>query len=236
MKLRAIELKMENFKKKFFILHLSCSLIIVFTISLICQYIWFPQPFLILDGTWVAISIIAFVDIILGPLLTLLFITNSKTKMARNVDISIIILLQISALSYGLIQIEKERVIAIVHFNGAFHSVAKKELSKSDLHLLESGSLPQYNGIYYAASVDSGKIMQKHPIYTPKGYQPLSKENLVVNKFLFKNLPLDLQLKYNDTNIFKVLVGKQRAANIVITNDLKIIDIKLIPKQGNIRV
>lgn len=66
---------MDKLKLLFFKWHLFLSFSVVFLIIFICQFVWFPSPFLMLDGTWIAILILASIDIILGSLLTLLLIS-----------------------------------------------------------------------------------------------------------------------------------------------------------------
>lgn len=219
----------NRFKLKFFLYHLIASFSLIAFIAFLCQLYWFPAPFLMLDGTWVAILIIAGVDITLGPLLTLLLVSSQKTKRELTSDMLIIITIQVAALVYGLLQIEKERVIAIVHFQGAFHSVAKKELTNDEKKLLSV--LPQYNGIYYGM-VPTVNILPKNSkpfLYSPQYYQHLSHSEVIKNVFPYKNLPNTLQGEYHQEYIFKVLVGKKRAANIVIDNSMNIQAIELIP-------
>ncbi|NQY50962.1 MAG: hypothetical protein HRT50_18065, partial [Colwellia sp.] len=144
---------MDSLKRKFFSWHITTSLIVVAFIALYCQFIWFPAPFLQVDGTWFALLIIAAVDITLGPLLTLLLVSSKKSARDLVVDMSVIVVIQISALGYGLSQIEQERTWAIVHLDGVFNLVAKKEIAK--LQLIAKQELPQYQGIYYAMVVNS---------------------------------------------------------------------------------
>ncbi|XQW84405.1 hypothetical protein ACOYR1_14870 [Thalassotalea piscium] len=223
---------MSPIKIKYFKSHLIISLLIVLTISIICQFLWFPSPFLFIDGTWIALLILATVDIILGPSLTFLLINSVKSKKAILVDIFVITILQLSALTYGLLQIEKERVVALVHSNGAFSLVPKKELNNNDYAYLHK--LPQYQGIYYAMVLDSDLVEHskgntKPLLYSPASYKKLNKNITSHTQYPYEKLPIDIQKMYSSDYIFKVLAGKKENAILVFTNNMVLIDIILLP-------
>jgi len=84
---------MDPLKKRFFQYHFIASLIIITLTSAICQFFWFPQPFLQLDGTWIALLMLASIDIIIGPLLTLFLVNSKKSRRELSLDMAIIILI-----------------------------------------------------------------------------------------------------------------------------------------------
>ncbi len=224
---------MDSLKLKFFLLHLTTSLVVVIGITLTCQFLWFPTPFLQIDGTWIALLTLAGVDITLGPILTLLLVSSKKSKHELLTDMLIIITIQISALGYGLMKIEQEQVWAIVHLDGAFNIVAKKEIS--GLQLTAQLQRSQYNGIYYAMLLNSDITehikTSSHPfLFSPDKYHQLAKEQLIITSFSYNNLPLYIKEKYDQKFIFKVLVGKKRNAIVVLTNNMQVIDILLLPE------
>lgn len=223
---------MPSIKRKYFLFHLTLSVLIVLAISLICQYLWFPSPFIFIDGTWVALLILAAVDITLGPLLTLLLIHQRKSKKEIFVDLFVIGILQISALIYGLVQIEKEQVLAIVHSDGAFNLVPKKELNANELSFLEK--LPQFRGIYYGMVLNSdllqhSKTSSKPLIYSPDMFQSVTKNEILISVFPYQKLPALIKEKYSSKYIFKGLAGKKQNAVIVFTENMELIDILLLP-------
>jgi hypothetical protein len=191
------------------------------------------MPFIFIDGTWIALLILATVDIILGPLLTLLLIKPSKSKKERYIDLSIIAILQLSALIYGLNQIEKEQVVAIVHSDGAFNLVQKKELNAYEIDDLKG--LPQYSGIYYAMAVSTDLVKHattnnnKPFIYTPTMYRELNKKEILNTPYPYRKLPINIKDKYTEQYIFKGLAGKKQNAILVLTQDMLLIDIMLLP-------
>jgi hypothetical protein len=125
----------------------------VLTLGIVCQYLWFPTPFLRLDGTWRALLTLATVDIVIGPLLTLILVSAKKSKRELYIDMLVILTVQPSALGYGLMQIEQERVLAIVHLDSMFNLIPKKEICAEQLSV--DYTLPTYNSIYYAMVLNS---------------------------------------------------------------------------------
>jgi hypothetical protein len=224
---------MDTLKKSAFKLHLSLSIIVILLISGICKWLWYPSPLLWVDGTWVALFILAAVDITLGPLLTLLLVSSKKSKKELVLDGIIILSIQISALFYGLYQIEKERIWGIVHMDDVFHLVAKKELNSQQLDT--TYPLPKYNSIHYGMVLNADLATHFQDsvqplMYSPEKYRALNKAYIEATSFPQENVPLALKEKYAyDKYIFKGLAGKQRDAVVVLNNEMLIVEIALLP-------
>ncbi|RHW76697.1 hypothetical protein [Colwellia sp. RSH04] len=220
---------MDSLKRKFFIYHLSVSIITVILLSSICQFYWFPSPFLLLDGTWIALLTLALVDIIIGPLLTLLLVSSKKSSKEIIFDMVVIITIQVSALSYGLIKIEQERVWAIVHLDGVFNLAPKKEILINYQNMEQE--LPKFKGIYYAMVLNSEMLLHsqsknstKPLMYSPERYHPIN-NNILATAIPYRNLPREIQKQYNEQYRFKLLIGKRMNAVIILSKELEIIDI-----------
>lgn len=89
-------------------LHLAISGVIFVAIVLLLSLAWYPGP-LMDAGGWHGLSIVFWVDMVLGPLLTLIVYNTAKKSLP--LDMSLIALVQISALTWGLIQIHGERPV-----------------------------------------------------------------------------------------------------------------------------
>lgn len=222
---------MNSLKLRYFFWHLITSATVVFIITVTCQYLWFPEPFLQLDGTWRALVILAVVDMVIGPLLTLFLVSSKKNNRELMVDMILILTIQISALSYGLMKIEQERVWAIVHLDGMFNLVPKKEILAEQL--TENYELPKYKGIYYAMVLNDDLLLNAQEdnnliYYSPNRYHRLSWQKITKVTIPYNDLPLDIKEKYNSKHIFKFLSGKRRDAVSVFNGSLELIDIIII--------
>ncbi len=104
-------------------LHFLASAVVVgFFMSLI-YFIWYPYPFYIFHSTISATKLVVLVDLALGPLLT--FVVFNKTKPAKELkrDLSIIVLFQVLALSWGVYVTHSVRPSFVVYFNGEISSI-----------------------------------------------------------------------------------------------------------------
>ncbi|PAT41702.1 pilus assembly protein [Vandammella animalimorsus] len=94
--------------------------------------LWYPHPYRDLSGGVELLGLIIGIDIIAGPLLTLLVYHPQKTRRALLVDFSVIGLLQLLALAYGLsvavaarpvhLVFEKD-LFRVVHASDVYHTV-----------------------------------------------------------------------------------------------------------------
>lgn len=219
---------MNPLKKKYFLRHLYASLIVVSTLSFICQYFWFPAPFLMLDGTWFAIIILAATDIIIGPFLTLLLAHSKKSTRELRLDLAIILSIQLTALGFGLNQIYQERVFAMVYANSLFHPIPTKEVSVFQRE--STLSLPKYNNVYYAMlddTIERPDIIERPRLYSPEVYTALSTIILQDENVTYDSLPEKIRKKYDETYHYKILAGKKRVAFVILNNKMEIIGLEL---------
>lgn len=96
-----------------FAVHLTASAAVVGLFLLLTFFVWYPAPLFEVEGTRSVIQLLLGVDIILGPLLTLVVFKPGKPGL--KFDLVIIIVIQLSAFTYGANIIFSERP-AIVSF------------------------------------------------------------------------------------------------------------------------
>lgn len=90
-----------------FLIHFSASALVLGTVTLIVLSWWYPSPMLTLQGGWRILLVILTVDLVLGPSLTGLVYKPGKRWLF--LDISVIVLAQIVALSYGVWAIHAQK-------------------------------------------------------------------------------------------------------------------------------
>jgi len=113
-------------KLKAFATHLGISLVIFIFLAAYIIYFWYPQPFFSTDGGWHGLRIIAAVDLVIGPVLTL--IVYKPKKPGLKMDLTIIGLVQAAALSWGVWAVHYERPIAAVFAVNNFHTVTANDM------------------------------------------------------------------------------------------------------------
>lgn len=103
-----------------FAIHMLISLVI-FAILLVCiTQFWYPGILFDTGNGWKAIALIVGIDLILGPLLTLIVFNHNKNTL--KMDLWIIALVQTAALAYGTWTIHSSRPLAIAYINKSFNT------------------------------------------------------------------------------------------------------------------
>lgn len=111
---------------KFFFGHLSSSIFIALMIASLVLFVWYPTSLAIAVGVTHIFLMMLIIDVIVGPILGLLVYKEGK-KMLK-FDLGVIIVLQISALCYGIYSIEQGRPIWIAYNVDRFELVRKNEV------------------------------------------------------------------------------------------------------------
>ena len=80
--------------------HLAISGAIVCAVTLVVWLFWNPGPFFMHDGGLQMLRMLVMVDVVVGPMLTLLVFRRGKPELRR--DLAVIALIQLVALAYGV--------------------------------------------------------------------------------------------------------------------------------------
>lgn len=168
---------------KAFLLHLTVSIFIALLAVLAVFRVWYPAPLHEALGVTHIFLLLLLIDVILGPLLTLLvFKTGKKTLI---IDMAIIACLQLAALSYGLWTVAEGRPAWIVYNTDRFDVVTVVDIDSRQLdearaqYRSASWSGPQWvgavkpddpernNNILFEAIRGGSDIAQRPNLYRP---------------------------------------------------------------------
>ena len=105
-------------------IHFTLSLIVFSLFILVLLYHWFPEPYFSTTGGWQGLVIVAAVDLILGPLLTLIIFNIKKPRKELVIDLSLIAIIQISALCWGIYTMYTQRPLAVTFWEDKFYTVS----------------------------------------------------------------------------------------------------------------
>lgn len=95
-------------------IHLTISLGIASLAALLVFCWWYPYPYRDLSGGRELFILVVAVDVVLGPLITLVIFNAAKTCRHLLMDFSVIGLLQVAALTYGLWTVFSARPVHLV--------------------------------------------------------------------------------------------------------------------------
>ncbi len=111
---------------KFFFGHLLSSCLVALLVVGLVFFIWYPSPLATAVGVTYIFLMLLVIDVILGPLLGLLVYKEGKKTL--KFDLSVIIIIQIAALCYGVYSIEQGRPAWLVFHADRFELVRKNDL------------------------------------------------------------------------------------------------------------
>ena len=123
---------------QFFFSHLFISLIIALLAMVLVLCIWSPLPLAKAVGVIPIFLMMIVINVIIAPLLSL--IVYKEGKKTLKADLSIIVILQILALGYGLYSIEQGRPAWLVYNVDRFELVRKNEVITDHIEQ----ALPQF--------------------------------------------------------------------------------------------
>lgn len=104
-------------------IHLAISTVIFAAFLYLVLAIWYPGYFFDVDGGWEGLQIMAAVDLVLGPALTLIVFNPRKKRREIIVDLALIGLFQLSALAWGAQMVYQQRPVAVVEYQGNFRAL-----------------------------------------------------------------------------------------------------------------
>lgn len=124
-------------RKQAFLTHLLASTFIFVVISYLIIFHWFPDFYFHYDGGVRAITTIFFVDVVLGPGLTLLVFKPGKKTL--KFDMTVILLLQLTALAWGISSVYVERSGATVFYLGKFSCITHYDTNEMNMDDIAAG-------------------------------------------------------------------------------------------------
>ncbi len=145
-----------------FFAHVSISTLILFILSYIIYFIWFPGALTFASGGLDGMKIVVAVDMVLGPLLTLVIYNVNKSYRELAIDVSVIAIIQISCLAVGMSMVYQQRPLSIVFTDNVFHVFDSHELHSNNIDLLY---LEKFKGNYPKI------LIEKPPVDTAKNVQ-----------------------------------------------------------------
>lgn len=209
---------------KAFASHLGISLVIFLGLLYMIIFKWYPPPFFSTDGGWQGIRIIVGVDLVLGPLLTLIVFKPGKRGL--KFDLTMIGLFQVCALSWGIWTVHHQRPIAAVYVDNYFAPVTFYEIKGQGMTLDKLGQfghqppywvysdLPKKFAALQKVTLDA--LRMGRPLFTftkyykpvdSKAMQTMRSKSLDMNKWV-KNKPAA-------TKIYRAFRKEHQDSNLI---------------------
>lgn len=127
--------------------HLVASVLVAALCAGLVFGLWYPCPYGKLAGGFALFGLMVTVDVVCGPLLTLVVFNPKKPRSELVRDVGVVVLLQLAALAYGVYSAAQARPIFLAYEGNRFRVVSMADVDTSKLSLaLPEFQSPGYTG------------------------------------------------------------------------------------------
>jgi hypothetical protein len=183
-----------------FATHFALSLLIFLVLLLIIALLWYPGALFSAAGGWQGIKIIIGVDLVIGPLLTLIIYNVAKPRKLLYMDLLVIALIQLSCLAAGIFIVFDERPVAVTYVHDKFYVLKKSDFIGAGIDTESLGLHLMTPKIFY---VDLSELAgSKKGEETIAALHEMVGKHLIFRTDLYRPIPedqskLDLVFRYN---------------------------------------
>lgn len=117
------------------LLHFLASLGVFALLVAVLLRAWYPAPYFSAAGGWQGLQLVAAVDLVLGPLLTLIIFSPAKSRRELTMDIGLVVSLQLAALAFGVKAVYEQRPVAVVFLDTSFYTVPALAITSQSIPL-----------------------------------------------------------------------------------------------------
>lgn len=221
---------------KFFLSHLSISLLIALVVIGLVFFIWYPSPLDIAVGVTHIFLMLMMIDVIVGPILGWLIYKEGKKTL--KIDLTVVIFIQLLALAYGIYTIQQGRPTWIVFNIDQFevvrsNEVYTKNIKQAKVEFQKASTL----GPQFAAVKLSGNSEQKQKdmfdevlngisiSQRPERYVELAQARAQIQQ---RAQSLDLLNQYNNQVLVQKILGKYPQATAFVPLKSNAVDMTVL--------
>ncbi|MEY2893433.1 MAG: hypothetical protein RJA98_3341 [Pseudomonadota bacterium] len=108
--------------------HLCASVLVAGLVAWLVFGVWFPYPYRELSGGRDLFVMIVGIDVVCGPLLTLVLFNPRKSRRELFIDLSLVVAVQLAALAYGTYTMNRARPVLLAFEADRFRVVGAAEI------------------------------------------------------------------------------------------------------------
>ena len=174
--------------------HAVVSAAIALLSALLVFKLWYPMPYREMLGVGSIFLLILVVDVVCGPLMTLVLANPGKSRREMKLDFSLVAIIQIAALVYGLHSVWVGRPVILAFETDRFLVVSANEIEADDLKLAPKNlqTLPLYgvqevatrrakNNQEFLQSIDLS-LAGSPPSLRPAWWEPISDQEAQIRE------------------------------------------------------
>ena len=114
--------------------HLVVSLVVALGSAALVFGVWYPYPYGELAGGRELFILLVTVDVICGPLLTIIVFNPAKPRSELRFDIAAVVMVQVLALIYGLFSVMQARPVFLAFEGDQFRVVSVPDVQMGDIN------------------------------------------------------------------------------------------------------
>jgi hypothetical protein len=120
-------------KFRAFGIHFATTFAVALLAAALIFLVWYPAPFATMIGGFKLFMLVSGTDLALGPLCSLVVYNSRKTRLALWFDYTVIGLIQVSALAYGVYSVSQNRPAFIAFVKDRIEVIAAGEIAEKDI-------------------------------------------------------------------------------------------------------
>ncbi len=147
-----------RFAGKVAVWHLLLSAIVAALVAALVFFVWYPYPLREVTGSFGLFWLVVVVDVICGPLITLLLSNPKKSRREIIVDLSLVVLIQLGAFGYGMYHVYESRPVAVVFEVDRLRVLTPLDILQAELPQAPEGyqELPMFDHFLLATRLSKG--------------------------------------------------------------------------------
>jgi hypothetical protein len=185
--------------------HFALSLLLGAALLAMFWFVWYPAPTLLAIGGHEIFLLILGIDVVLGPLLTLIVFKSGKKSL--KFDLAVIAIMQVSALIYGVSVLLEGRPAYVAALGDRFQVVQSVEVTDANLEKSKR-TLPWWGPIWVGTKAPEGRydtdaVEDVERVGGGRGHFPQLHVpyDLMVPEVLKKSLPISTLKSANPTKV-----------------------------------
>lgn len=221
------------------LVHLAISILLISGVLAVVLLVWYPNPYFEAMGVGEMLLILAFVDVAIGPLITLIIFNPAKKSL--KFDLSVIAIVQIIALMYGVHTVFAGRPVFVVFNVDRFTMVSAADIPIGELAKAHDQSLSLTGPRIVGARLPANQQESERILFSsikggpdlPQMPQYYLSYEAVASDVKTKMRPLDVLVEGQPKAIRNQ--AQSLINDVVLKRELRADDVGFVPMRGKVR-
>ena len=143
-------------------IHSLCTVLVAALAAWLVFGVWYAYPYRELSGGRELFLLVVAVDVVCGPLLTFVLFNPQKPRKELWMDLSLVALIQLAALGYGIGTVWQARPLYLVHELDRYKVISAPDVEAEALKAMTADLKPQFWAGPQTVSIRPPKNAEEH--------------------------------------------------------------------------